>query len=361
MTRALAFINPCLSTRNVGDLFIEDSVKRILDFDRRRSIDIDPRKPIARGDIERINETDAAVIVGTNLWYRRLPKPGRWQFSLGDLRRIRVPIIPLGVGTTRHAGEDNGFEPETLAQIRLIHERCAVASARDQRTVEALREAGIANVFMTGCPTLYRSLSPVWRLRPGREGGQVTVTVRKGQAGNVRRLIALLRRRGLRPIVAAQQSGDNFLRSWLPSLRRPAETLYEYRLDPYLELVDRSIGAIGWRLHGNMLHLAHGNPVAMFANCSRAQSFCESFSLPFVSSPDHARLSRRKVEEHLERLLDPATFAAFPARYAEHRARMAEFLDANGLPHHLRGGVAAPHFAARQDVTSATPNRQARL
>ena len=34
MPPALAFINPRLSTRNVGDHFIEDSVKRILAFDK---------------------------------------------------------------------------------------------------------------------------------------------------------------------------------------------------------------------------------------------------------------------------------------------------------------------------------------
>ena len=46
MHRVLAFINPKLSTRNVGDLFIEDAVKRILSYDAAESIDIDPRQPI---------------------------------------------------------------------------------------------------------------------------------------------------------------------------------------------------------------------------------------------------------------------------------------------------------------------------
>src|SRR5688572_30952727 len=114
----IAFINPALSTENVGDLFIVDSLKRILVHDTQRSFDVDPRKPITQADIDRMNSADAVVIAGTNLWYKRMPKPGRWTFSLADLEQVRVPIIPFGVGTTRHADDDNEFEPETLGQIR---------------------------------------------------------------------------------------------------------------------------------------------------------------------------------------------------------------------------------------------------
>jgi hypothetical protein len=103
--------------------------------------------------------------VGTNLWYRKLEHPGRWMFTADQLRRISVPIIPLGVGTTRHGQEDSGFEPGSIEQLRLIHESCAVGSARDPRTVEELRAAGITNVRMTGCPTMFRALTPEWRLR----------------------------------------------------------------------------------------------------------------------------------------------------------------------------------------------------
>ncbi len=335
MARALAFINPSLSTTNVGDLFIEDSVKRILVYDATRSIDVDPRRPLKPIDIDRINSTDAAVIVGTNLWYRRMPKPGRWQLTLADLKRIRVPIIPLGVGTTRHAGEDNGFEPETLGQIRWIHEQCAVASARDERTAEALRQAGIRNVRMTGCPTLYRSLSPVWTLRtPGRPG-RVVVTVRKGQRKNVWLLLRLLKQQRLGAIVAGQQPSDRFVRRW-PLLPPMAPLLHAYDVSPYLSLVETSVGAIGWRLHGNMLHLAHGNPAVFFANCSRAESFCRSFGLPCVVCPDHTRLSESQIAVEIERLFNPQGFAAFAEHYACYRGRMADFLDANGLEHRLR-------------------------
>lgn len=337
MASVIAFINPAVSTENVGDLFIVDSLKRILVHDRARSFDVDPRKPIAARDIERINaEADAAVICGTNLWYKRMPKAGRWMFSLEDLKAIRAPIVPLGVGTTRHADDDNGFEPETLAQIRRIHESCAVGSARDGRTAEVLHAAGVTNVQMTGCPTLYRSLEPQWKLRRKPGAKKVVVTVRKGAARNVRKLLNVLTSRGLEPVIAAQQDPDNFLagRS-IPLVRKAWPTLYEYEMRPYMALVDEAVGAIGWRLHGNMIHLAHGNPAILFSNCSRGESFCATFGLPQVPSPDHVDLSDARIEEMVDRLLDPGTFAALPARYAEHRSAMARFIEANGLRHNL--------------------------
>jgi polysaccharide pyruvyl transferase WcaK-like protein len=166
--------------------------------------------------------------------------------------------------------------------------------------------------------------------------------VRHGQKGNVRRLLKRLEEVGLEPVVAAQQEKDNFTRNAIPLVRKAYPTVYEYDARPYLQLVEESVGAIGWRLHGNMIHLAHGNPAILLANCSRGESFCEAFDLPVIRCPDHHKLSEREIAGHVEQLLDPATFAKFPARYAEHRAAMAEFLEANGLDHNLFAEVRAP-------------------
>ena len=336
MARTLAFINPRLTTTNVGDLFIEDSAKRILRYDHDTSFDIDPRRPISPADLQRINRADAAVILGTNLWYRKLSRPGRWMLRLDDLKRLRVPIIPLGLGTTRHPGEDNGFEPETREQLRVIHGSCALASARDPRTADALAEAGIRNVAITGCPTLFRSLQPTWQLRRLTDTRQVVLTVRKGQKQNVHALLRLLRRRGLEPVIAAQQQDDGFLaaRSWF--LRHTVPTVLRPELAPYLRLIDTSCGAIGWRLHGNMLHLAHGNPALLVSNCSRGASFCELFGLPVVVCPDHCRLGDTALSELLDRFFDDATFAPLARRYGPVRAEMIRFLEANGLEHNLQ-------------------------
>jgi len=378
MHRVLAFINPRLSTRNVGDLFIEDAVKRILSYDAAESIDIDPRQPITSAQIEAINRCDAAVIVGTNLWYRQLARPGRWCFTADQLREIRVPIIPLGVGTTRHQGEDNAFDDDTLLQLRILHDTCSLASVRDERTVEALAEAGIRNVSLTGCPTLFRSLASEWTMRPldrerptgdhaalasafpvratqfsalgvqpYRRATHVAVTVRKGQRANVKALTKLLQKQGYTLTIAAQQDKDQFLSWGIPLLAPSVPTLYRYDIAPYVDLVERSFGAIGCRLHGNMFHLAHGNPAVFYANCSRAQSFCETFALPYYYCPDHEQLSAEQIGESVERLADRAEFTRFAERYAHFQRVMADTLTANGLEHRLKAAPAKPQATRR--------------
>lgn len=334
MLDVVSFINPRLSSKNVGDIFIDDSVKRILKYDRENSVEIDPRKPITLEHIEAINRTKAAIIVGTCLWYRSLPKPSRWHFNMDLLRQIKVPIIPMGVGTQRHFDADNAFDPGTLEQIKHIHSSCEVASARDIRTIEVLHESGIRNVALTGCPTLFRSLKKEWKLCRS-ESNHITVTVRKGQRHNVKTLLKLLEKKGCRVTIAAQGAGDCFLNYSIPFFQKKTQTLYEYALDPYLKLVDECAGAIGWRLHGNMIYLAAGKPAMLLSNSSRGQSFCDTFRLPTLRSPDYETLPVAQIAEIIERFFDDSTFAALPGKYAEMRGQMVHFLDRNGLQHNL--------------------------
>lgn len=335
MSQAIAFINPRLSTHNVGDFFIEDSVKRIIDYDPERSIDVDPKQPLDPQTMARINETDAAVIVGTNLWYRDFARPGRWMIGVDELRQIKVPFVPFGVGTTRHKGDDNGFNPFSLAILRQIHHQCAEGSVRDLRTLEALEEAGIGNARMTGCPTLYRSLQYEWKLRL-KASRQIVLTVRKGQGANVRYLVKALQDRDWQVIIAAQRPQDrHFSKRRFPYLHAGTPTLFKYELEPYTELVARAYGAIGWRLHGNMLHLAHGNPSVFFANCSRVRSFCKAYELPCVYAEDRETIPQEQIEEMVDHLTQARTFDGFANRYTHYRAEMADFLTANGLAHNL--------------------------
>jgi polysaccharide pyruvyl transferase WcaK-like protein len=335
--QTIAFINPSLSTENVGDLFIEDSVKRVLNYDKDTSIDIDPRRPVSDHDIDSINACDAAVIVGTNLWYSQLLKPGRWMLSVEDLRKIKIPFIPLGVGTTQHRNERDSFSytAETLAILNEVHSKCNESSARDPITYEAIKKAGISNVRMTGCPTLYRSLKQEWHLNI-KETDDVVLTVRKGHDVNVKVVMDELISRGKKPIIAAQKKNDLYCaRKRFPSFKKKTEALYVFDVQPYQALVDNTYGAIGWRLHGNMLHLAHGNPTMFFANCSRCQSFSEAFGLPCIYAEDKEKIKKKDLVSAVELFLNPSYFADFKVMYTKYYKEMAKFLDMNNLKHNL--------------------------
>ena len=228
MSQAIAFINPKVSTSNVGDFFIEDSVKRIVAHDPERSIDIDPRKPLNPGDIDRINQCDAAVIVGTNLWYRSIAKPARWMITVDELKKIKVPFVPFGVGATLHRGESDRFDAASVELLQQIHSQCVEGSVRDPQTFEMLTKAGISNVRMTGCPTLYRTLSPQWQLQQ-RSSRDIVVTVRKGQDVNIKIILEELGRLDRRPIIAAQKARDLYCaRRRFPFLKAGPESLYEF-------------------------------------------------------------------------------------------------------------------------------------
>ncbi len=337
MAQKIAFINPRLSTANVGDHFIEDSVKKILDYDKEQSIDIDPRKPLNPNDIERINQCDVSVIVGTNLWYAHVAKPGRWMISVEELDQISIPFVPLGVGTTQHKHEFDSFkfDDETVALLKKIHEKCVASSARDPLTYEVLKAAGIENVRMTGCPTLYRSLSPVWKLKK-KTSKQVVITARKGHDRNLNIIIDELKRRGMKPVLAAQKVKDLYCsRRRFPLFKKTMEELYEFDIKPYQKLVDESFGAIGWRLHGNMFHLAHGNPTMFFANCSRCYSFSQGFDLPCIFAEDKELIPRQDLIDSVDQFLRADYFDEFSKRYQENYQEMKRFLNDNSIDNNL--------------------------
>ncbi|MBN1142246.1 MAG: polysaccharide pyruvyl transferase family protein [Deltaproteobacteria bacterium] len=335
MKKSIAFINPRVSTNNVGDYFIEDSVKKIVDYDPANSIDIDPRKPLSVKDIENINKCDAAIIVGTNLWYRHISKENRWMISTDDLKKIKVPFIPFGVGATLHRGEIGEFDKESVSLLQQIHGQCVEASVRDPRTFEMVKKAGIDNVRMTGCPTLYRSLKRNWELQRV-ESNDVVVTTRKGQDTNFKIIMNELRKRKKNPIIAAQKKTDLFCgRRRFPFFTAGPEVLYDFKIEPYQKLVQNTYGAIGWRLHGNMLHLAHGKPTVFFANCSRILSFCEAFSLPCIYAEDGESIAKSDLIQAVGHLMAADIFSAFPARYSEFFLEMVKFFERNGIAHNL--------------------------
>lgn len=335
MKQSVAFINPKVTSKNVGDFFIENGAKTIVNYDPQSSIDIDPRRPLTQEDIAKINACEVAVIAGTNLWYSEVQKDGRWMITADDLKKIKVPIVPLGVGTTVHRGKTVNFDKQSQYLLELIHSSCNEASVRDPVTYELMRKSGINNVRMTGCPTLYSSLKAQWQLNT-KQSKHVVVTVRKGQNRHVKHLISELSGHSMALTIAAQKKQDLYCaRGKFPFISKKTDYLYEFNLHPYQDMVTNSYGAIGWRLHGNMLHLAAGNPVRFFANCSRVKSFCEAFNLPYIYAEDGESIAKQDLANAVDMFLHDHDYSRFAERYAFYFKEMKDFLAINNIASNL--------------------------
>lgn len=335
MTQSVAFINPKLTSKNVGDFFIENGAKQIVQYDPASSIDIDPRCPLTKSDIEKINACQVAVIAGTNLWYSSVEKDGRWMISADDIKKIKIPIVPLGVGTTVHRGQTVKFDKQSQYLLELIHASCNEASVRDPVTYELMRQSSINNVRMTGCPTLYSSLNSQWQLNK-KPSDHVVLTVRKGQNRNVKAVIAELLKQSKHLTIAAQKKQDLFCAGGkFPFFSKKTDYLYEFNLKPYQDMVSDAYGAIGWRLHGNMFHLAAGNPVRFFANCSRVRSFCEAFSLPYIYAEDGEHISKHELASAVDMFLNDHDYSRFQEKYVFYFNEMKDFLLKNNINNNL--------------------------
>ncbi len=143
--------------KNIGDFLIAEKAKQVIsritgetDF-----LQIDRWLPFD-DRLDAVNATKAVMICGgpaysSEFYPKTLP-------LVSDLRNIRVPIIPVGLGLGGihpDALPSFSFTRESLEAIRYIHSTCRVSGVRDRLTQEQLRKSGIENVVVSGCPVLY--------------------------------------------------------------------------------------------------------------------------------------------------------------------------------------------------------------
>jgi hypothetical protein len=144
---------------NAGDFLIVDRAKKLLKEQRpehefleiRRWEPLDPY-------LDDVNRTSAIILCGGPA-YQKTFYPGIYPL-VENLNRIKVPIIPLGLGWKGFPGDETtlenySFTDSSIALLRKIHEEARVTSCRDYLTKRVLAKHGFNNVMMTGDPAWY--------------------------------------------------------------------------------------------------------------------------------------------------------------------------------------------------------------
>ncbi len=321
----LALLTPALGSANSGDALIESAIRRLVPADEFLRLPI--RRPLTAAEMTDLNACDAALICGSNLYQERR------QCALNEafLSRLRVPLIPLGVGASAAPGRLPVLSTADEALVRALHSRAPATSVRDPATLRLLHNLGVSNARLTGCPVLFHALLAP-DIQPGT--GKVTVSLRRtflhGAESLENRQEPLLEAlcAAHRPLLLCQSAAD------LELARRLARRFkldwahdFEHGCDIHEWLASRQAWTGGFRLHHGMLALSHGRPAWFVAHDSRVDEFCRMMELPVLAV--RTATTEEVLQWGPERLGD---FQGFRARWEQLAAEMAAVLKENGLP-----------------------------
>lgn len=140
--------------KNAGDYLIGHRARALLHAHTTHEIVDLNRKQLNDQSYELLNSASAVLLTGGPA-YQSSIYPGVYNL---DLDRIKVPVIPYGLGwkgKLNQAPEDFRFTPEATEFVQRIHNQELQSSARDQLTTRMLAANGVDNVLMTGCPAWY--------------------------------------------------------------------------------------------------------------------------------------------------------------------------------------------------------------
>ena len=296
---------------NVGDQLILDAIEEALGNTYTPEVRLSSWQELRTEDIDRINTTRALILAGANPLhdeYRIAPN-----LSIELLRRIRVPIIPMGVGLYGDPKRQVKMSTATQDILREVHARIEYSSWRCPRTVEYLRRnlPDLSDKFlMTGCPVVQagrasRSPSPV---DPNSGSIAVTVTERgpgwwaremrildtAQRAFPDRRLVLVLHQRFkpsksnrlLRRLMPARYGGPDDFHAL--AQRRGMQVVCPESTAEMRECYRESSVHIGSRLHAHLYFLSQNRSSFLFAVDGRAEGFAESLGFPLLNGSEGA-------------------------------------------------------------------------
>ena len=290
---------------------------------------------------------DAVIIPGSNyIQQRECNYLAETVMKLMD--SYDLPFILIGVGAQMSL-EDTLF-PGTREILARISERCASIGVRGELTADILRKAGIHNVDVIGCPSVFHNLKPDFCLRK-----EAQPDWNKRVAFNTE-----FQRPGIHFLQHVMAKGNTALimqneplfwfekqerafgveaLSWermhmiMPELSRADFRLIREYLN-WNSVIFFNIGewmtflrekcamSLGTRFHGNMVALQAGVPAVWIKHDTRTSELLEFLKLPTFNFP---------AEINFKKIYDEADYEPFNAAYPALYANYLDFLHKNGI------------------------------
>ena len=142
--------------KNIGDFLITDRGRKLLEHYVDKEIHILDRTKDLTPHLDIINKSRFVVLCGgpayaTDIYGGIYP-------LVDDLDKIKVPIIPFGLGWSGfpiNRPQDFQFDSKSENFLKRVHGGILSSSCRDETTEFIVKNNGFQNVSMTGCPVWY--------------------------------------------------------------------------------------------------------------------------------------------------------------------------------------------------------------
>jgi len=241
------------------------------------------------------------MIGGSNLYEM---SDGDWGVNVDPkvIKRIQVPTLMIGIGTGWSFAYPKYPSLSTKAreQIHFLHQKAKGSSVRDDITARILRNHGIHNPVVTGCPALYlgdnrsrkrenevigisfipNRMYAKFNYNP-RSWRNATYLRRRLMTNVFLRLLARLRSQGRNYKVLVMDSDDLSLAKELLG----TDFCYDSSPEVMVAEIATCDVIVGFRLHAGIVGLGFGVPCIPILADGRSAGFAETFKLLELSVP----------------------------------------------------------------------------
>jgi polysaccharide pyruvyl transferase WcaK-like protein len=345
---------------NIGDAFVFDSSLKLMNYEKLKEL------PLTEPNFEHIDrlkeEYDYVILRGSNYMHQHMG----WPHAIEVLKRLGLPVIAWGIGAQAPVEGQIQLPEDLKTLLKIMADSTESIGVRGAYSAQVLKDIGVDNVRIVGCPTAFRHNDPSLKitLPPLDEVRNIGITVRREvspqYARNIERyltfhrdLIKQMAGRFNATLMAqgeieekklvfgtdeqkeqaiAALKANRWVADWY--LDEALERLYRERMfysdvvADYETLVQTKELVLGYRLHGNLMALANGVPSIYFTYDSRTVEFAETYQIP---SFDVFSGQEFRLEDYWDQSLFDKYNRAWYRTYGE----MQRFLTENGVDHKM--------------------------
>ncbi len=297
--KKIILYEPCISSMNLGDYIIVESIKREMDFLLRDAFVVEQstQTPLMHfyqkmdDRVRMISVADYKFVCGSNLFWRNMLHPfPSWNINIFTCQGAKGAVM-VGVGSNSEKKSLNSY---TRYLYKYVLNGEYFHSARDEATKQRLEQLGL-KAINTGCPTMWSLNREHCERIPVKKADRVvfTLTDYETDVQADKTLIDILAR-NYDELYFWPQGFEDY--DYLMELNPDKKITI---ISPNLEAMRRllcegNIDYVGTRLHGGIFAMQNYVRSIILMIDNRARDMRDSYNIPAVE--------RANVEE-IERLI----------------------------------------------------------